>query len=198
MYSKSWAILMMPVCVLFLTNCGGPAGCPGGVFVSGGCTVTAPGGGGTGGSGGGGNKGGGGGSGALTTPVPVTVVSSQTSVADIAVATPSSTTPPNIKALGVDSNGFAYVTGGTATQGEAAGIVTLFGPGITNTMQVSFSGPSDVTVSNINGVTATDGTPGLQFNIAVAAGAALGGRTLILQNSNNDVTTFTGGIEIIP
>ena len=196
MHSKTWAILVLPFCLSLLTSCGGPAGCPGGVFASGGCSANSSGG---GGNGGGGNLGGsGGGGGAPSAAVPVAVQASQTSIANIAVVAPVSTTPPNVQAVGVDSNGFAFATGGTATQGEAAGIVTLFGPGITSGMNVSFSGPADITVTNTHTVTATDGTPGLQFNIAVASTAALGARTLILQNSSNDITTFTGGIEIIP
>lgn len=193
---KKWAPFVLAFCVAFLCGCGGPTGCPGGVFASGGCSASSgSGGGGTGGSGG---LGGGGGSGGVSAPVSVTVAANQTTAADISVVAPVSSTPPNVVAVGVDSNGFAYATGGSATQGEASGVVTLFGPGITSTMQVSFSGPNDITVSNILPVTATDGTPGLQFNIAVAGTAVLGARTLILQSSNNDITTFTGGIEIIP
>lgn len=195
MYSKTWAMLVLALYLSLLAGCGGPAGCPGGVFVSGGCTASNGGGGG----GGGGNLGGGGGGGSsVSAPVPVAVQANQTAIANIIVVAPASGNPPNIQAVGVDSNGFAFATGGTATQGENAGVVTLFGPGITAGMTASFSGPSDITVSNINAVTATDGTPGLQFNIAVTSTAALGARTLILQSSSNDITTFAGGIEIIP
>ena len=190
MYSKIWAILVLPLSLSLLAGCGGPPGCPGGVFVSGGCASSN--------GGGGGHLGQGGGGGAVLAPVPVAVQANQTAIANIAVIAPVSPTPPNVQAVGVDSNGFAFATGGTAHQGEAAGVLTLFGPGITSDMTASFSGPSDITVSNISPVTATDGTPGLQFDIAVASTAALGARTLILQNTNNDITTFAGGIEIIP
>jgi hypothetical protein len=196
MHSKTWAILALSCCFSLLTSCGGPSGCPGGVFATGGCSASSGGG---GGNGGGGNLGGsGGGSGAPSAAVPVVVQASQTAIANIAVVAPVSTTPPNVQAVGVDSNGFAFATGGAVHQGEAAGIVTLFGPGIAGGITVNFSGPADITVTNTNAVTATDGTPGLQFNIAVASTAGLGSRTLILQNSNNDITTFAGGIEIIP
>ncbi len=191
MHSKNWAILVLLLCLSLLAGCGGPPGCPGGVFVTGGCATSN--------GGGGGNLGqGGGGGGAVSAPVPVAVVANQTTIANIAVVAPVSGTPPNVQAVGVDSNGFAFATGGLAHQGETAGIVTLFGPGITGSMTASFSGPSDITVTNISAVTATDGTPGLQFDVAVASTAALGSRTLILQNSSNDITTFAGGIEIIP
>ncbi len=195
MYSKTWAILVLALYLSLLAGCSGPPGCPGGVFVSGGCG-TSNGGGGNLGQGGG--SGGGGGGSSVSAPVPVAVQANQTAIANITVVAPASGTPPNVLAVGVDSNGFAFATGGTATQGETAGVVTLFGPGITSGMTASFSGPSDITVTNINPVTATDGTPGLQFNIAVTNTAALGARTLILQSSNNDITTFAGGIEIIP
>lgn len=191
MHSKNWAILVLLLCLSLLAGCGGPAGCPGGVFVTGGCATSN--------GGGGGNLGqGGGGGGAVLAPVPVAVVANQTAIANIAVVAPVSGTPPNVQAVGVDSKGFAFATGGVAHQGETAGIVTLFGPGITGSMTASFSGPADITVTNISAVTATDGTPGLQFDVAVASTAALGSRTLILQNSSNDITTFAGGIEIIP
>ncbi len=191
MHSKTWAVFVLTLCLSLLAGCGGPSGCPGGVFATGGCATSN--------GGGGGNLGqGGGGGGAVLAPVPVAVLANQTTVADIAVVAPVSSTPPNVQAVGVDSNGFAFATGGTANQGETAGVVTLFGPGITSDMTASFSGPPDITVTNITPVTATDGTPGLQFDIAVASTAALGARTLILQNSNNDITTFAGGIEIIP
>jgi hypothetical protein len=194
MHSKTWAMFILPLCLVLLPGCGGgPSGCSGGVFATGGCGTSS------GGGGGGGNLGGAGsGGGAVTAPVPVAVTAGQTTTANIAVVAPVSTTAPNVQAVGVDSSGFAFATGGTATQGEPSGIVTLFGPGITADMKVSFSGPTDITVTNIAAVTATDGTPGLQFNIAVASTAALGARTLILQSTNNDITTFAGGIEIIP
>jgi hypothetical protein len=34
--------------------------------------------------------------------------------------------------------------------------------------------------------------------VTVASDAALGARTVVLQNSNNDVTTFTAGLEVVP
>jgi len=65
-------------------------------------------------------------------------------------------------------------------------------------MQVSVSGPSDVAISGIQSITATDNTPGVSFTASVDSNAALGARTVILQATNDDVTTFTGGLEIIP
>ena len=73
----------------------------------------------------------------------------------------------------------------------------LFGPGLSGSMQVSITGPADVAISNIQSITATDNTPGISFTAAADGNAALGARTVILQNSNNDVTTFSGGLEII-
>jgi hypothetical protein len=75
-------------------------------------------------------------------------------------------------------------------------IVLLFGPGLSSNMQVSITGPNDITISGIQSIQATDGTPGVAFNAAVASTAAVGARTVILQDANNDITTFAGGLEV--
>jgi hypothetical protein len=80
----------------------------------------------------------------------------------------------------------------------ATDFVLLFGPGLSGNMTVKVSGPPDITVSNITGITATDKTPGVAFQATVNSGAALGARTVWLQNPQNDVTTFTGGLEVVP
>ncbi len=76
--------------------------------------------------------------------------------------------------------------------------VVLFGPGLTAGMTVSILGPSDIQISNVQGTSATDNTPGLSFTATVAPNAALGARTVVLQASNGDITTFTGGLEVVP
>lgn len=76
--------------------------------------------------------------------------------------------------------------------------VVLFGPGLTSDMKVSILGPNDIQISNVVGVTATDGTLGLSFTAAVAGNAAPGGRTVVLQSSNGNMTAFTGGLEVVP
>lgn len=75
--------------------------------------------------------------------------------------------------------------------------ILLFGPGLTGSMQVRISGPGDITVSNQAGVQATDNTPGIAFTVTATPGAALGARTVYLQNASGDVTAFTGGLEIV-
>jgi hypothetical protein len=63
-------------------------------------------------------------------------------------------------------------------------------------LQISISGPGDIAIANEHSITATDGTPGVAFEITVPSNAALGARTVILQSPNNDITTFTGGLEV--
>jgi hypothetical protein len=53
-------------------------------------------------------------------------------------------------------------------------------------------------VSNIRAIRSVDDQPGVAFDIAVAAGAALGGRSVILRAPNDDVAVFTGGLEVVP
>jgi hypothetical protein len=65
-------------------------------------------------------------------------------------------------------------------------------------MQVSITGPADITVSNIESITSTTGTPGIAFTAAVSSDAALGARTVILRATNDDITTFSGGLEVLP
>jgi len=76
--------------------------------------------------------------------------------------------------------------------------VLLFGPGLNGQMQVRIGGPADVTVSSITGVQATDNTPGISFMATVSGSAALGARSVFLQNTSGDVTSFTGGLEVVP
>jgi len=156
-----------------------------------------------GGSGGGGNGGGGSGSGGggLSTPNLVTVGSGESVTGiNITVASPTSNPTPNVEFLSVDNTddpAEAFVTGGVTTQGETDGTVLLFGTGMSTSMQLSFTGPDDITISNLESVESTNGLSGLTFNISVASTAALGARILVLQDSNNDVTTFTGGVEVV-
>ena len=76
--------------------------------------------------------------------------------------------------------------------------IILFGPGLNGQMQVRLSGPTDITVSGITSIQASDNTPGIAFMAAAAGNAALGARTVYLQNASGDVTSFTGGLEVIP
>lgn len=168
------------------------------------CVLLACGGGGGGSVNGGGGGGGGGGCTANTAPAApssVTVVAGQTaSGTDIAVACQASTPTPNAEDLGVGTSvntSTAANTGAQIAQGSVMTVI-LFGPGLSGSMTVSISGPNDITVTNPTTIRATDNTPGIAFTATVSSTAALGARTVVLQNSQNDVTTFTGGLEVIP
>ena len=136
------------------------------------------------------------GGGGLNTPSIITVSAGQTtSGTNIAVASPASNPAPNAENLGVGNS--AANTEVQVPQGSTNSVL-LFGPGLSGDMTVSVTGPGDVSVSNVQGITATDGTPGIAFTAAVAGNAALGGRTVLLQNTSNDITAYSGGLEVIP
>ena len=149
--------------------------------------------------GGSGASGGGGGTGAVNPPVVVNVAAGQTVTGiNVSVATPVSTAA-NAEDLGVAaslSGASAANTGATIAQG-ATMTVLLFGPGLGGSMQVSVIGPSDIAITNVQSITASDGTPGVAFTAAVAGNAALGGRTVVLEDSNKNITTFAGGLEVV-
>ena len=137
----------------------------------------------------------------LNTPNPINVsAGANVSGVDIAVGAPSGTNP-NAQVLGTaplgESGGSAQNTGDQVHRGSSVHVL-LFGPGLSGNMQVRLSGPSDYSISNQQTITSTQNTPGIEFDISVGSSAALGGRTVILTDANNNVTTFTGGLEVIP
>ena len=136
----------------------------------------------------------------LPAPLVVTAGATQTvSGIDIAVATPAASPAPNAQDLGVNQQnvrGSASNTGGTLPRGNSMRVI-IFGPGLSSSMQVRVSGPPDVSVSDLAAVQATDNTPGVSFTATANSNAALGARTVYLQNSQGDVTTFTGGLEVV-
>jgi hypothetical protein len=137
-----------------------------------------------------------------TTPTVVAVGQGQTaSGVDIAVVAPASSTAPNAQNLGVNdptaAQASASNTGGVIHQGTT-GRVVMFGPGLSSATTVTISGPSDITVTDVRSITATDNTPGVSFMATAASNAALGARTVYLQKTNNDITAFTGGMEVVP
>lgn len=157
----------------------------------------------SGGTGGGASGGGGGGSTAPSAPTVVSVSANQTtSGADIAVVAPTGTNP-NAIALGTmatgASTGSASNTGGSIAQGSTM-TVLMFGTGLSSSMTISISGPSDLTVSSPVTIQSTDNPPipGVAFTLAATPTASLGARTVILQDTSNNVTTFTGGLQVIP
>jgi len=169
--SNSWCALCLPILLSLLIGCSG---------VSNGGTTTS--------------GGGGGGGGAVGQPNIVAVSGGQTtSGVDIAVASPASSPTPNAENLGTGNS--ASNTGAAISQGTTA-TVLLFGPGLNRNMQVTISGPGDIAISNIQSITSTDNTPGISFTAAVAVNAALGARTVLLRDSKDDITSFTGGLEV--
>ncbi len=119
---------------------------------------------------------------------------------DITVVPPGGSPPPNAQDLGVAAltgSATAYNTGNVIHRGATMRVV-LFGPGLSGNMRVTIRGPNDIQVSNITGTTATDNTAGISFVATVSSSAALGARTVVLQTPQGDVTTFTGGLEVVP
>ncbi len=117
---------------------------------------------------------------------------------NIVVVAPNGT-QPNIQDLGVaqmTGSASAFNTGDVIHRGSTARVV-LFGPGLSSSMTVAILGPNDVQVGNVTDITADDGTPGVAFTATVAGNAALGARTVALQSTNGNMTTFTGGIEVV-
>jgi hypothetical protein len=138
-----------------------------------------------------GNLGGGG----VNPPMLVSVSNgSTTSGVNVVVPSPGSSPTPNATALGVGGNS-AFSTGGTIQRGSAP-TVLIFGQGVSASMAISISGPNDITITNVTAIQATDGTPGISFTASVPGNAAVGARTVILQDTKNDITTFTGGLEV--
>ncbi len=137
----------------------------------------------------------------MPSPQAVSVASGQNVTGiDIAVPGPANNPPPNATVLGtagLTGSAQAFNTGATISRGTTARVL-LFGPGLSGNMQVTITGPSDIATSNIQSIKATDGTPGISFVAAVNGNAALGCRTVVLQTSNGDITTFTGGLEVVP
>jgi len=145
------------------------------------------------------NNGNGGGSPATANSVTVAAGQTATGV-DIAVFAPASSPAPNAQNLGVaplTGTGTATNTGDVIHRGQTARVL-LFGPGLTGDMQVTIRGSADIAISNVHSITSTDTTPGIAFNAVVTPDAALGARTVVLQNAKGDITTFTGGLEVVP
>lgn len=129
----------------------------------------------------------------------VSVSAGNTATANISVASPKSNPTPNAKFLGVNlAQGGATVSGDTVSRGQGNATVTMYGPALSASMKVSVTGPNDVTIGQLTGIKAQDGTPGVQFPIMLTSGTALGARTVVMQDSNGDITTFTGGLEVVP
>jgi hypothetical protein len=130
----------------------------------------------------------------------VIVAGADVSGIDINVVVPATSPSINAELLGVSDlgePGTATSTGATVRRGENKRVI-IFGRGLNGTLRVTIEGPEDIAVSNIRAIRSVDDQPGVAFDIAVAAGAALGGRSVILRAPNDDVAVFTGGLEVVP
>jgi hypothetical protein len=137
--------------------------------------------------------------GTLTSATPVALAGGQ-SVSGVNVVVAPPVSPLNADDLGattVSGRGSASNTGSAVHRGSTMRVL-LFGSGLNGDMMVLVAGPPDITVSNVTGIQATDNTPGIAFNATVASNASLGARTVYLKNSNGDMTSFTGGLEVVP
>jgi hypothetical protein len=117
---------------------------------------------------------------------------------DINVVAPAAGQPVNAEELGVANIGeqvTASSAGATVRPGENKKVL-IFGPGLDGSVQITIGGPGDITVSNIRSARSGNNDPGVSFDIAVSSGAALGARSVILRAPNDDVTSFTGGLEV--
>ena len=132
----------------------------------------------------------------------VTVAGADVAGVDIAVGNPQTCPAPNAEVLGVAELSATRLsatnTGAQIHRGDSK-IVIIFGKGLNGSMQISVNGqPNDFTITNQVGIAATDGTPGIQFNVVVSPTAAFGARSVVLRSANSDITSFTGGLEVIP
>ena len=141
-----------------------------------------------------------------TPPQPataVTVTSGQTtSGVDITVSAPAATPQENAQDLGVNDacrGGSAFNVGDVIHRGDSKQML-IFGPGLTSNVAASVLGPSDIQLTFVATVHANDAdqTPGVCLDVIVSANAALGARTVMVQASNGDITTLTGGLEVLP
>jgi hypothetical protein len=127
----------------------------------------------------------------------ITVSNGQTS-SGINIVVPNTASAFNVELLGVNSPGASTISasnvGGAVARGSSAAIL-IFGKGLTGTPTLSISGPADVSITNQQSVKSTDGTPGIEFQITVGSGAAVGARTLSVKQ-DPDASAFVGGIEI--
>lgn len=144
-------------------------------------------------------NGGGNNTGEIQTPTVVTVAEGQT-VSGTNITVPNTSPTLNAEMLGVTdvgSGGTAQNTGDVIRRGTT-GRVLMFGTGLSGSVSVTISGPSDIQISNIVTRNATDGTPGVSFDVVVDPNAAIGVRTVYLRTSTGQLTGFTGGLEVIP
>lgn len=136
--------------------------------------------------------------GGIVDPTTVSVGAGQTTQG-VDITVPTTASGLNAEVLGVTEvsggGGSASSTGASIARGSAKRVL-IFGKGMSGDLQITISGPQDITISNRQKITATDDTPGVIFTATVSGAATPGARTVILRDSNENITTFTGGLEI--
>jgi hypothetical protein len=132
-------------------------------------------------------------------PPTAVVVSAGAATSGVNITVPSGTAVLNARVLGVaplsTSGASASNTGGIIQRGTQ-GSVLLFGKGLGASLTVSVLGPNDLSISNIQAIKSTTNIPGVQFTVSVNSAATPGARTVVLQDAQGNITTFTGGLEI--
>jgi hypothetical protein len=132
----------------------------------------------------------------------VTVSGQNASGIDIDVGGPQGCPTPNAEALGVadvSASSISATNVGVQVHRGDTKIMILFGPGMAAVTSAMVAGqPNDVVIGAITHPTAQDGTQGVQFTITVSPSAALGARTVVLRAANDDMSAFTGGLEVLP
>lgn len=133
-----------------------------------------------------------------TAATAVTVAAGSTTTG-VNISVPSGAPPLNAQVLGVEpvnsSGGSASNTGGIVQRGTQASVL-LFGKGLSANLTISVLGPNDIAISNIQTIKSTSGLSGVEFTVAVNSDATPGARTVVLQDAQGNITTFTGGLEI--
>lgn len=152
-------------------------------------------------------SGGGGNGGAANPPVIVNVTGGQTaSGVNVDVPAPAATPAPNATLLGattVPAGGgsvdISLSNTGTTIKRGTSYVVALIGDGLSASMTVTLSGPADINIdaASLKGFTATNGKPGVSFQVAVGSNAVLGARSILLKNTQSDITSFTSGLEVV-
>jgi hypothetical protein len=145
--------------------------------------------------GGGGGKSSGGSPNPANNPQTITVSGGILTGVDITALAPASNPTPNAQFLGVTPSNQAFNVGSVIFRGDTQDVF-LFGPGLDKVTSVSISG-SDLSLTNAHVISSTGGTPGIAVTVGVPPGAEPGLRTIYLTDVNNDLTTFTGGLEVI-
>jgi hypothetical protein len=130
----------------------------------------------------------------------VITVNAGSSTTGVNLAVPAkSSGEPNAELLGVTpigEGGSAQNTGASIRRGQSARVI-LFGAALSGDMQVTIGGPQDIEVSNVEGIQSTSGKSGIAFQVQVSGSAAPGARTVLLRRGEN-ITAFTGGLEVLP